>query len=663
MSSPEPWARRSDRVTDLPDLSAAPPPLDDAELETDQPRASAWFRTRARVIGWAREAPYQLGWLLRKLPIWAWYLVRDEVIGFARAAVWLYGWLHMADERRAIAQMENRDTKAKAKRDINKDNRLRLIIAGVLAACALAAHLAVWLWHSPEPLLLLPGPYGWLLLVEGLALLGLFEYLGHRQWDRDEPNRRPGPLTHGTSARSLRRDLVDALAANKIPDAAIVGLTVNNHGWHGTIETERKLPDDTIAAVERYVHAPMGSLLIRTDPRNAASHPFKLLINDPLAESDVPDVPPGALDIRQRQRLGRHLFGAPLRANLRQHIGLIGRSGSGKSSGLWILIDRISACSNARVELGIDLTHGPVLTVWRGIIHQRAFEPADALQQLERMVEIAQSRNAQLAALAESDAADLDENWKPTPSAPAMYVVIDEFHVLADNKKLLEQVKLLARIGRKACVFLVLATPGASKEDMGSTIIKAMIGLKILFACVQQDVTNFLGGQMLDLGWRPDKLAPAAASDGPGSSGDVRDAGKAYLWDGDHQEPEIVRIARLMPAECRERARIRTGTARVETVDGRTGETTVVQPGITPAAMPSALAFIVRVFAQHEGLAAVPTDWVLGADGCEWSGDSLARALRSMGVRPTQLGRSSHWSGNPRGYLRAEIEAAASSYD
>lgn len=633
-------------ITKFPPLTEAPPIPDDlsdlADELADASRLGIGARARLRGVAMLQGSPYWIGWVTRRAPRWAWYIFRDLFVGLIRVFVTSYLWMHMVDERRAIHQMESKDARARAKTLINKDNRFRLIAAGIVAVLVLALHLTAW-WGWG-------GYYRPLFAVEGLAALGLLEWIGHRPNEKDDPVRRRGPLTHGTSARSLRRDLEEGFAAKKMPDVGVVGLTVNKFGWHGTFETEAKLTDEVIEHLERWVHAPTGALLTSTDPRNAAAHPFKLLIEDPLAVPSVPEEPSGARDIRRLAKLGRHLFGKSLTVNLRQHIGLIGRSGSGKSSGLWVLIDWITSCFNAEVD-GIDLTGGPAFPVWRRALRRRGTTPEEAHSILDEALALATYRNSELARIAETeDEADLDENWDPQGgldangrTRKARFVAVDEFHVVADDRDLLEKVKLLIRVGRKACVFLILATPGASKEDMGSVIIKAMVGLKILFACISQDVTNFLGGKMLEMGWRPDKLAPAAA-DNP------RDAGKAYVWDGDHQEPEVVRVSRLSANDCRDRARKRTPAS----LDKEAATTANRQ-------LEPVVALLLGAF-EHYGRDRLPTHWVLNfatERDEKWTADTLGTAARIAGVTTgKQIGKDQAWSGNPRGYLREDVERA-----
>lgn len=626
-------------------MAESPPDTQDASRLSIGEHA----RRQAQLV--AHGAPYWLGWLMRKSPAWLWYLLRDLFIGIARVSVFSFRWLHMSEERESARKMENHDARHRAKVNINKDARFRQIVTLIVAVSVLVAHLV--LLYFPRPLA--PdgtdlggfGPYAPWLLIELVLLIGLLEWIGHQpRPDDDAPLKRRGALTHGTSTRTLRRDLEEGFAAKKMPDVGVIGLAVNKYGWHGIFETEQKIDDGLIEHLERWVHAPQGSLHVATDPRNAAAHHFKLLLDDPLATPTVPDEPEERLDIRKPQVIGRHLFGKPLEVNLRTHIGLIGRTRSGKSSGLWVLIDRLTQCSNARVY-GIDLSNGPALPIWRRAIYRRATEPDQAAEILDTLIKEAERRNAKLTELAEDDsdeaAADLDENWDPTPSEPALYCAIDEFHILADDKELLDRVKRLVRVGGKANVFVVLATPKAGKEDLGSIVIRAMIGLKILFSCEVSDVVQFLGGGMADLGWMPHRLKPAAG-------GQANDAGKAFIMDGDHQEPEVVRIARLSATEVRSRARRRSG------VDLDKGPQATVT-----RLVPAELAIARDAFAEYDA-AALPTDWILRfatTRGREWSAVDLAARMRAHGVTTgRKIPRDQRWHGTPKGYFLDDVSAA-----
>lgn len=636
----EPWPRREERdevVTPFPGVPA-PEPLDDDEL-ADLGKLSIFSRAWIRLVGIAYDLPYLLGRLSSKLPGWCWSAVRDFAVGFARLVAMLVHWVHLTEERRFVRQMEDRNQKPQKLLVINQRSRARLLGVGVIAGLWVLANLVLLFFPRVEGATY--GRYAEALWLQLVALVGACEWVGHKPREDDGPVRRHGALTHGTSTRTLRRDLEEGFAAKKMYEVGVIGMTVNKYGWHGVFETELDITDQIVEHLERWVHAPRGSLLVQTDEKNAASHPFQLLIDDPLAEPVTPE-DDADLDIRRRQRVGRHLFGKPLAVNMRQHIGLIGRSGSGKSSGLWILIDRIVKASNARWS-GIDVSNGPALPVWARTAEAVAYDPESAASLLDGMISLAESRNAELRARAESDDdSEIDENWNPTPAQPAHYLVIDEFHIVADDKDLLKKVKRLARVGRKAAVYLVLATPGASKDDMGATVIKGMIGLKILFACIMQDITNFLGGSMAALGWRPDKLAPAAA-------GSTRDAGKAYVWDGDHQDPEIVRFGRLDLGQCRTRARAAAPPRGAETPE-EASERPLEERAL------QVLADALDHFEQER----LPSSWLERYVTQRYGEQAFPRVragLRQLGVTARPIGAGVWEEVNPRGFRREDTRS------
>lgn len=619
--SPEPI----DNVVELPRPEPIPDLSDLADELADATRLGIGGRARLRALAMLTGAPHWVGWLVRRTPVWAWYACRDLLVGLVRVLVVGFMWLHMADERKTIAQMENRDAKARAKSQVNRDNRFRLIVVGIVAGLVLIAHLLV--------------AFGWngywrpALAIELVAVIGLLEWIGHRPNEKDDPVRRRGPLTHGTSSRSLRKDIEEGFAAKKVPEVGVVGLTINKYGWHGVIETETELTDKLIEHIERWVHAPPGALMVTTDPRNAAAHPFKLLVEDPLAGVVAPPPQDLGRDIRVPAVLGRHLFGTPLRLNLMTHIGLVGRQRSGKSSGLWSIIDHISQCSNARIIGGIDYTGGPAFPVWRGVIPSRATNPRDAYALLDRVIDETRRRTTLLGARAESDEADITDNWQPTRADPAWFLLVDELHAMSDDEDLMAKVVYLARTSAKAAIYLVLSTQKAGKDDFALTALRSNINLKVMFSCEAGDITMMLGGGMLEAGWRPNKLKPA--------QGDVPyDAGKAFVWDGDHQTPEVVRLTRLAIEDCRDRARALLASGALETPPD-TEET-------------QATALLDEAFAHYE-LDRVPTRWLgefLTERDNGWTLERLQRALASQGVTPSQLGPGAWAEKNPRGYKK-----------
>lgn len=620
-------------IFSMPIREPAAPALDIDDLQRrSEPDEIGWLgRVQLWLFALLMSVPYRAGWALRRSPTWLWWSLRNPFRGLGRVIRYVWTWIHLSEERDAVRQMENKDARARDLRTLNHDSRVRLISAGVILGLWLIGQAVLsWGWS---------GYYAWLITVEWLGFYGILWALGHRRTQNgEEAQVRRGPLTHGTSTRTLRRDLEEGFLAKKMPEVGVINLRVNRFGWDGVFETEMPIDDKLVEHLERWVHAPPGALMLTADDRNAAAHPFRLLIDDPLRNVSKPDLPSEPRDIRNLATVGRHLFGGALQFNLRQHIGLIGRSGSGKSSGIWVLLDWITSCHNAEAA-GIDLSGpGPAFPAWRRALRRIAIDEDQARELLTWAITEAKRRNALLAEWADSDTGRDDqysEDWDPTPADKAVYIFIDEFHLVAADKALLELVKVLIRIGRKACIFVVLATPGSSKEDLGSPVIKGMIGLKILFACVIQDVTLFLGGSMAALGWRPDRLRPAA-KDNP------RDAGKAYVWDGDHQEPEVVRISRLDLPECKQRARSRPWEGPGDVPE--------------PEERPQALDVLEQVL-DDQGLDKISTGWLeksltAGDYGMDFA--QVKAELDRLKITTSSVNRGPWAEANPRGYRRSD---------
>src|SRR5436305_2197345 len=105
--------------------------------------------------------------------------------------------------------------------------------------------------------------------------------------------------------------------------------------------------------------------------------------------------------------------------------------------------------------------------------------------------------------------------WIPSPTRPALVVIVDEYPRLTDRAKALAVA--LLRVGRKARVTLMLAATEATSDALGAAIADTT-ALRILHACRHTDVRLVLGPQMLGDGWRPDRLHPATGDD-PGEAG------------------------------------------------------------------------------------------------------------------------------------------------
>ena len=110
---------------------------------------------------------------------------------------------------------------------------------------------------------------------------------------------------------------------------------------------------------------------------------------------------------------------------------------------------------------------------------------------------------AVLDARARQMAADGSRLWAPTPMAPALIVVIDEYAELADEAPVAISITdSIARRGRAVAVTLLAATQRPTQKAMGSGAVRSQMDVRIcLRVRERRDVDLILGQGMLAAGW------------------------------------------------------------------------------------------------------------------------------------------------------------------
>ena len=105
-------------------------------------------------------------------------------------------------------------------------------------------------------------------------------------------------------------------------------------------------------------------------------------------------------------------------------------------------------------------------------------------------------------------AADSSRLWAPTPAAPALIVVIDEYAELADEAPIATSIAdSIARRGRAVAVTLLAATQRPTQKAMGSGAVRSQMDVRIcLRVRERRDVDLILGQGMLAAGWTADTL-------------------------------------------------------------------------------------------------------------------------------------------------------------
>lgn len=389
------------------------------------------------------------------------------------------------------------------------------------------------------------------------GLIVIFDLVGHSKKNKkDTLTARPvTPLEPGVSIRKLQASIVDILLAAAPP----VRLTFHGQNWlpHGVeleCHSSDKITDEHLSRLERHLQAGEKMITLIRDRKNTAAPTLRLFWTDPLAGAVTPARrPPKSLTCTEPFDLTRTDDGGRGKILLLgSHILVVGRSGSGKSSGLWTILDHLVDCRDAEVD-GIDLTNGPVFGAYRRVMRRVAFDATDAHVILDEAIAEALRRNTVLSDGMDADEDGLlDENWQVADKDGhrARFVIIDEYSTLAQDDALRTKAERLLEIGRKARVHLVASTPSANKRSIKSTAPINHTMLKIVFGMPFAEILNVLGPGASDEGWRPDRFEPAT----PDS---VMDSGKAYVNSGQHGRPIVHRFDRLTPEDIRDRNRAR----------------------------------------------------------------------------------------------------------
>ncbi|HUK67336.1 MAG TPA: FtsK/SpoIIIE domain-containing protein [Streptosporangiaceae bacterium] len=125
--------------------------------------------------------------------------------------------------------------------------------------------------------------------------------------------------------------------------------------------------------------------------------------------------------------------------------------------------------------------------------------------------------------------------WDPSPDAPELVVLVDEFAELASQAPQANRyADSIARRGRAEAVNLIIATQRPSRDAMGKGAVRSQLDVRIcLRVRERRDVDLILGQGMLAAGWHAEKLdAPGKfLISSPGH--DTPRRARAYLLDDD----------------------------------------------------------------------------------------------------------------------------------
>lgn len=634
-----PWPRRTEDAgentededepgAEVVQLHKTPVPVVPVPVEVD--RAPSKARTTVaritdRPLPSRRQVVASTSWWARTLakliplaPVLLARELRPILRGIAKVATAWSRWAACTELAEAAKKAEgNERSKAGERLENRKAARTKVSIA----LGALGLGVGVW------ALLVHP----WPLAGVGIVAIAVFDLIGRAGQDvTEKPILLPtGPIVEGVPLSSLRAEIAKSLLEVGIEATVAMPYPVE-HGWTVDYHARQAVDDEHLRQVERDLNIRRNGITQIVARGQAAVGQLQVMLRDPLAATvDSPE--PGGLSVYDLLPLGVTASGGVWSEKfLRTHFTVIGASQSGKSSSLWQITDVLRRCPEVELD-AIDLTEGPAFGASRRAFRRRGFDEDSAQRILVEAKELCQRRNAELNRLAEDDDTpdDYDEKWQPTAAEPQRTILIDEFARLAENKDLLPMVEYLLRYGAKAAVTVGIAGQGATLADFGTSIVRAQVMLKILFACSRRDVLDLLGKDARDGGYRPDLFEPANGTD-------IQDAGKCFVMSANSRTPEPRRAYRLEQAEVRRRDRQLGGRPSAGAVDA--------------VEVPDVLALLERCL---DGEDFVPTQDVLDATEGRWTAKGLATDLAKWGVAPSQ-----HRQTKARGYWRADVVRA-----
>ncbi|MDX3232496.1 ATP-binding protein [Streptomyces sp. ME19-01-6] len=396
-----------------------------------------------------------------------------------------------------------------------------------------------------------------------------------------EPEPEPFPIREaGRDPKRTQEAVRLALRKERAQIAEVVVPTETDWGWSvrlilsgGTLgDLVRLLP--AVATTLRV--GPNRLLAQLTSAEDSADITLRILTSDPFAAPlPYPQRAPASCSITQAVSLGLSIEGETTPVVLAgQHVIVVGDTGSGKTAMVQAIAEYVTACRDA-VIVDIDpVKRGLKALGPMAVMTARTPEEAEAA--LKSLLERVKQRIASMP--------PIQDMWEPTPDAPAVIVVIDEYTMLTSGGK--EAAIDILRTGREAMITLVILTQDATSPVLGDAIADAF-GVRILMPCRAADVPVTIGrADAISQGWLPHLLVPSPEKDFPA------DAGRFYCITPRHRHPMLRYVSPLPPAEAdrRTRERVTAGLPRLET------------PALIatlPSDAPQILRLLLKAFAAH----------------------------------------------------------------
>ncbi|MFD7868125.1 ATP-binding protein [Streptomyces sp. NPDC059783] len=544
--------------------------------------------------------------------------------------------------------------------------------AGVLLLVLPAAWIGVWTLSVPVALVLAA--------VVGLWFTGLAYARGRNPRKRRPPIPRllfvppvevkgvPSPedaveepfavREAGNNPRVAREAVRLALAreARRVAVSEVLIPEQTAYGWRVPLVLESGTAAQLTSAlpsIARALRVGEGRVLSGPpDPNDAALVTLKVLTSDPFeTPPPYPERSPLSCTIMSPVSLGISMEGETTPVVLGgQHVIIVSDTGGGKTSLVQAIAEYVTACRDA-VVVDIDPVKRGLKTL-SPLAVMTARTPEETEDVLAVLLERALARIASMP--------PSQDVWIPSPDAPAVIAVIEEFPQLTKRGKELA-VKLL-RLGREALVTIVLITQDATSDVLSDSIADAF-GVRIMLPCRAADVPVVVGrADAVGQGWLPHLLVPSPEPGFPA------DAGRFYCLTPRHRTPVLRYVTPLPPAEadrrCRER--IAAGLPRLEPL---------TVPASVPDDAPAIIRSLLAAFAAEGDPEALPVatiaDHLVSADPTVWGrwenrddrvamiGRTIKSQMRAAGLTvPTT--RLDGAPGRPTAYRLQDVRGALS---
>ena len=297
----------------------------------------------------------------------------------------------------------------------------------------------------------------------------------------------------------------EVAAAVGLAGSQVMSALVDIWGWRARFRLARgQTITDVIgklSQIESGLGTFRGAVRVYPTPDDLANRcELRVLDTDPHADA-IPWPGPSISSITEPIDLGPFEDAAPCRVLfLRRHGLLGGTTGVGKSGALNVLMGNLSACRDV-VIWAVDLKKGMELGPWAECIDRLAITPEEARVLLADAVSVLEARAALLAARGK-------RVWDPSPDAPVLIIIIDEYAELADYAPgAVKHADSVARRGRAVAVSLIAATQRPTQKAMGHGAVRSQMDIRICFRVRERkDVDLILGQGMLNAGWQAHTL-------------------------------------------------------------------------------------------------------------------------------------------------------------